>query len=147
MCPGTFIRSFLSEAGLVPTQIRPQENACISSSWHAQRDFAYQVWKWRGRLARDKPEVLLIMDGNERPTSFGRWLARQASVTQSVDPAYGVEAVESSWRLNVNSSYPGVLIAKKSVASRKEVGPRWTRFWTDGSKWDPKNSKAGKRRG
>lgn len=48
-----------------------------------------------------------------RPTSFGLWLARQVSVTQAVDSAYGDEPIEKSWRLNADLPMQVILKPKQ----------------------------------
>lgn len=43
--------------------------------------------------ADDQPEDILIWVGNKRPTTLSPWLARQLSITEAVDLAYGVESI------------------------------------------------------
>lgn len=69
------------------------------------------------------PKDLLIW--NERPTSFGQWLARQAPVNQSVDLAYGVERIERSWRLKVKRSYQSLLIRKGLFQNSRATDRNW----------------------
>lgn len=83
----------------------PTKNVCISSSHDdhlAKKILPISSRKGNTNTIRaeDQPEDILIWARNERPTSLSQWLARQVSITQAVDPAYRVEPVERSWRLN-----------------------------------------------
>ena len=86
--------------------------------------------------AEDQPEVTLIWAGNERPTSLSQWLARQVSVTQAVDSAYGVEPIERSWRLNTELPLQVALQARQEALQEAQKDRDGIVFWTDGSRLD-----------
>ena len=78
----------------------------------------------------------LIWAGRERPNSLGQWLARQISNTLAVDPGYGVEPVERSWRLNINLPLQIVLQPKQEAIQEAKRIQDGLVFWTNGSRLD-----------
>lgn len=86
--------------------------------------------------AEDQAEDTLIWAGNERPTSLSQWLARQVSVTQAVDSAYGVEPIERSWRLNTQLPLQVALQSRQEALQEAKKDQDGIVFWTDGSRFD-----------
>lgn len=84
--------------------------------------------------ADDEPEDSLIWAGIERPNSLGQWLARQVSITQAVDPAYGVEPIEKTWRLDIELPLEVVIQPKKSAIQEAKKTQCGIVLWTDGSR-------------
>lgn len=143
MYPSTPIQALMSEAGLVLAQILLN---------HQQRTYAYRLLTLpKNHLTKtilpssfrngdadsireeEQLEDLLVWAGREKPNSLGQWLARQISSTQVVDPAYGVEPMERSWRLNTDLPLQIILQPKQEAIQEAKINHDGFVFWTDGS--------------
>lgn len=147
MYSSTPIQGLMSEAGLLPAQILLD---------HRQRMYTYRLLtlpddhpaknilpiSLRKRdasttSADDQPEDTLIWaPGNDRPTSLSQWLARQLSITQAVDSAYGVEPIERSWRLHTELPLQVVVQPRQAALQEAKENREGMIFWTDGSRLD-----------
>lgn len=80
----------------------------------------------------------LIWTQNVRPTLYGQWLAWQVTVEHSIDPAEGVEPVETMEPGNV---FTGDIIieCKKQALQEAKKYRAGLDLWTDGSKLDQGN--------
>ena len=84
---------------------------------------------------RKLPENTLRWTQDERPTTFGQWLAWQITIDHCIDPAEGVEPVKdpdscSLVKLNV------IIKGKEKAMEEARKGKPGLVFWTNGSKLD-----------
>ena len=136
------IQALISEAGLVPAQIlldyRQKMYAyrllTLPDDHHTKKilPISFRNGDADTIRAENQPEDTLTWAGSERPTSLGQWFARQVSVTQAVDPAYGVESIERSWRLNTELPLQAVLQPKREALQEAKKDRDGMVLWADG---------------
>ncbi len=146
MYPSTPIQALISESGLVPARILLDHRQrmytyrllCLPDDHPTKTLLPISVRNGDGDTTREdeQPRDTSAWTKNEKPTSLGQWLAWQTSMANVVDPAYGVEPIKRSWRLNTNTCIQVIVQAKKEALQETTKTQAGITFWTEGLKLD-----------
>ena len=146
MYSSTPIQGLMSKAGLLPAQILLDYRQkmytyrllTLPDDHPAKNILPISLRKGDASTTNtdDQPEDTLIWAENDRPTSLSQWLARQLSITQAVDSAYGVEPIEKTWRLHTELLLQVVVQPRQAALQEAKENREGMIFWTDGSRLD-----------
>ena len=144
MYPSTPLHPLLCEAGLVPASTllnhRQRQYAgrllSLPDNDPAKDILPVSLRKGDGGFQPGElPKNTLMWTENARPTLYGHWLAWQITIGHSIDPADGVEPVET---MEPGIRFKGEIIIEPKKEALEEAKKNCTGLvmWTDGSKLD-----------